>query len=305
MLAVLGYPGMAEAADATPLILPLTPAPARAWTHAWSTWCGPGAARRVPDLPPGSGWLLVEVTGDSEAAALSRRAPSDVGGRGGVGPGGHRPRRTRPRSGGSASRAPAWPAGRSRPPAYPGWEDSAVPPLARPVPARTGRADGRARPGRHARTGTSATAACTCGWTSRWTARTGWRCCAASSPTRPPWYQVRRVAVGRARRRPGRSELLPVMYSAAAIKLFGQVKGVFDPEGVLNPGVLVDPRPADADVRATALADHRREPGGKGRSARRPARAGLPGRRRRLRRRRCTAARGWASASPPRRVPAG
>jgi Fe-S oxidoreductase len=50
-----------------------------------------------------------------------------------------------------------------------------------------------------------------------------------------------------------RSELLPVMYSAAAMKLFGQVKDIFDPEEVLNPGVLVRPRPADADVRAAAL----------------------------------------------------
>jgi FAD/FMN-containing dehydrogenase/Fe-S oxidoreductase len=50
-----------------------------------------------------------------------------------------------------------------------------------------------------------------------------------------------------------RSRLLPVMYSKAAIELFGQVKAAFDPDNALNPGVLVDPRPVDADVRATAL----------------------------------------------------
>ena len=50
-----------------------------------------------------------------------------------------------------------------------------------------------------------------------------------------------------------RSRLLPVMYSEAAIELFGQVKAAFDPDNALNPGVLVDPRPVDADVRVTAL----------------------------------------------------
>jgi FAD/FMN-containing dehydrogenase/Fe-S oxidoreductase len=50
-----------------------------------------------------------------------------------------------------------------------------------------------------------------------------------------------------------RSRLLPVMYSEAAIALFGQVKAAFDPDNALNPGVLVDPRPVDADIRATAL----------------------------------------------------
>ncbi|VXA96535.1 FAD-binding and (Fe-S)-binding domain-containing protein [Aeromicrobium sp. 9AM] len=46
-----------------------------------------------------------------------------------------------------------------------------------------------------------------------------------------------------------RSELLPLMYSAEAIDLFAQVKSVFDPEDLLNPGVLVRPRPLDADLR--------------------------------------------------------
>ncbi|MFD6893958.1 FAD-binding and (Fe-S)-binding domain-containing protein [Rhodococcus sp. NPDC060086] len=66
-----------------------------------------------------------------------------------------------------------------------------------------------------------------------------------------------------------RSELLPLMYSADALRLFGAVKSVFDPENLLNPGVLVDPRPVDADLRVTAapalragLAFRYREDGG-------------------------------------------
>jgi FAD/FMN-containing dehydrogenase/Fe-S oxidoreductase len=46
-----------------------------------------------------------------------------------------------------------------------------------------------------------------------------------------------------------RSELLPRMYSAEALDLFAQVKGVMDPDDLLNPGVLVAPRPADVDLR--------------------------------------------------------
>ncbi|MGH3277094.1 MAG: FAD-linked oxidase C-terminal domain-containing protein, partial [Streptosporangiaceae bacterium] len=49
-----------------------------------------------------------------------------------------------------------------------------------------------------------------------------------------------------------RSELLPLMYSPAVLELFDRVKNVFDPAGLLNPGVLVAPRPLDADIRAAA-----------------------------------------------------
>lgn len=46
-----------------------------------------------------------------------------------------------------------------------------------------------------------------------------------------------------------RGELLHAMYSEQAITLFGQIKTLFDPDGALNPGVIVDPAPLDADLR--------------------------------------------------------
>ena len=46
-----------------------------------------------------------------------------------------------------------------------------------------------------------------------------------------------------------RGELLPLMYSPAAIDTFAAVKHLFDPSDLLNPGVIVRPRPADADIR--------------------------------------------------------
>ncbi|MFI6810084.1 FAD-binding and (Fe-S)-binding domain-containing protein [Streptomyces luteogriseus] len=45
-----------------------------------------------------------------------------------------------------------------------------------------------------------------------------------------------------------RSELLGVMYSHRMIAAFGAFKEVFDPDGLLNPGVIVDPAPLDADL---------------------------------------------------------
>jgi Fe-S oxidoreductase len=46
-----------------------------------------------------------------------------------------------------------------------------------------------------------------------------------------------------------RGELLPYMYSPEAIDTMAAVKAVFDPGNLFNPGVLVDPRPVDADLR--------------------------------------------------------
>ena len=41
----------------------------------------------------------------------------------------------------------------------------------------------------------------------------------------------------------------PLMYSPEAIALFAAVKHLFDPQQLLNPGVLVDPAPLDQDLR--------------------------------------------------------
>ncbi|TDD76696.1 FAD-binding oxidoreductase [Actinomadura rubrisoli] len=46
-----------------------------------------------------------------------------------------------------------------------------------------------------------------------------------------------------------RSELLAEMYSPELLDAFAAFKAVFDPERRLNPGVIVDPAPLDADLR--------------------------------------------------------
>jgi FAD/FMN-containing dehydrogenase/Fe-S oxidoreductase len=46
-----------------------------------------------------------------------------------------------------------------------------------------------------------------------------------------------------------RSELLDRMYPREVLDLFARFNEIFDPHRLLNPGVLVDPRPLDADLR--------------------------------------------------------
>jgi Fe-S oxidoreductase len=49
-----------------------------------------------------------------------------------------------------------------------------------------------------------------------------------------------------------RGELLPLMYSAEVIETFAAIKHAFDPDDLLNPGVIVHPAPLDADLRVPA-----------------------------------------------------
>ncbi|MHA7262244.1 FAD-binding and (Fe-S)-binding domain-containing protein [Arthrobacter sp. TMN-37] len=208
----------------------------------------------VPELPAGSAWLFIEVAGDdalevadrarrlSGAAALSARVVTD-------------PReaaalwKIREDGAGLAGRSPAGM------PAHSGWEDSAVPPerlgdylrefdalllehhligfpyghfgdgcvhIRLDVPFN--RTDGSAL------------------FRSFMTA-------AAELVARYGGSLSGEHGDGRAR-----SELLPYMYSPAAIGLFGKVKAVLDPDNLLNPGIIVDPRPLDADIRVAESA---------------------------------------------------
>ncbi len=46
-----------------------------------------------------------------------------------------------------------------------------------------------------------------------------------------------------------RSEFLEEMYGPEIVRAFAEVKQAWDPEGMLNPGVIVDPAPMDAQLR--------------------------------------------------------
>ncbi|MFF5143196.1 FAD-binding and (Fe-S)-binding domain-containing protein [Streptomyces sp. NPDC013157] len=50
-----------------------------------------------------------------------------------------------------------------------------------------------------------------------------------------------------------RAELLPRMYGAETVALFERAKGVWDPDDLLNPGMLVRPAPLDTNLRFAVL----------------------------------------------------
>lgn len=53
-----------------------------------------------------------------------------------------------------------------------------------------------------------------------------------------------------------RSELLPRMYSPPVLQAFAEFKEIFDQPNLLNPGLIVDPSPLDADLRVAVSLPH-------------------------------------------------
>jgi FAD/FMN-containing dehydrogenase/Fe-S oxidoreductase len=256
-LAVLGYPDMAAAAEAVPALLPHLPVALEGLdSRMVDVFRSRRGAAAVPDLPRGGGWLFVETSGDTpdEARDAAHKLVADgdcLGSTIITGPQAAALWRIREDGAGLGGRTPAGA------PAWPGWEDSAVPPAGLPaylreltaLMARHG-VDGllyghfgdgcvhvridfplRDRPG-VLRSFTQDAARLAASYGGSASGEHG---------------------DGRAR-----SELLPAMYSAEAIGLFGAVKQLFDPRGVLNPGVIVDPAPLDANLRVPLAAPLRR-----------------------------------------------
>ncbi|GAA3343015.1 FAD-binding and (Fe-S)-binding domain-containing protein [Amorphoplanes nipponensis] len=208
---------------------------------------GPGA---VPPLPRGGAWLFVELAGDEagEVAARARRLAA-----GGIADDAlvvtdpaiqARLWRIREDGAGLAGRAP------SDKPAWPGWEDAAVPP--EKLGAYLARFD---------------ELVASYDLTSAPFGHFGDGCMHVRLDLpldQPGGTKIMREFLTDAAKLVGefggslsgehgdgraRSELLPHMYSPDAIALFAGVKRAFDPDNLLNPGVLVDPDPVDADVR--------------------------------------------------------
>ena len=247
-LAVLGYPGMPEAAEAVPGLLPHQPV---AMEGMDARLVGVFRARRgeaaVPALPRGESWLFVETAGETEAEARAAagRLIGDAGCLDSLVVTGAPARalwRVREDGAGLGSRTAA------DAPAWPGWEDAAVPPRHLAAYLR----DFAALMAEHGLDGLSY-------------GHFGDGCVHiridfpfSSAPGRYRRFVVAAAQLvgkyggsmsgehgdGRAR-----SELLPAMYSPEAIEVMAAVKAIFDPGNVLNPGVLVDPAPLDADLR--------------------------------------------------------
>lgn len=263
VLAALGYRSMIEAADDVPALLAHSPLAVegmdRRLVDVVRAHKGPGA---VPALPEGEGWLLVEVgaPGEDVTASLERAralcadsAAIDTV----VYPPGAQASalwRIRADGAGLGGRTPPDGAGGGDQQAWPGFEDAAVPPenlgaylrdftalmeefdidgllyghfgdgcvhvrLAMPLDTPEGVAHSRAF------------------------LQSAARICAAHGGSVSGEH-----GDGRAR-----GELLRFMYSPKMLDLFARVKHVFDPDNLLNPGVLTAPMDeAEAASRARA-----------------------------------------------------
>nr|WP_246125403.1 FAD-binding and (Fe-S)-binding domain-containing protein [Cellulomonas xylanilytica] len=249
VLVVLGYPDMPTAADAVPALLAHAPLAIEGMdSRLVDVVRRVRGAAAVPPLPAGGGWLMVEVGGSDLTEALDRAhalaadAGTDAVGLFPPGPEAAAMWRIREDGAGLGGRTP------SGEQAWPGFEDSAVPPerlgaYLRELEAlmASHQVDGLAY-GHFGdgcvhlrldipleRSGTPLRAFMTD---------------AATLVASHGGSLSGEHGDGRAR-----SELLPVMYSPKAIDLFGAFKDLLDPRDLLNPGVLVRPNALDADLR--------------------------------------------------------
>lgn len=263
VLAALGYRSMIEAADDVPALLTHSPLAVegmdRRLVDVVRAHKGPGA---VPALPEGEGWLLVEVGAPGEDVNTSlERARALCADSAAIDtvvypPGAQASALWRIRADGAGlgGRTPPDGAGGGDQQAWPGFEDAAVPPenlgaylrdftalmeefdidgllyghfgdgcvhvrLAMPLDTPEGVAHSRAF------------------------LQSAARICAAHGGSVSGEH-----GDGRAR-----SELLRFMYSPEMLDLFARVKHIFDPDNLLNPGVLTSPMDeAEATSRARA-----------------------------------------------------
>ncbi|MER7961608.1 FAD-binding and (Fe-S)-binding domain-containing protein [Streptomyces ardesiacus] len=245
-LAVLGYADEAGAAEAAAGLLPLGPLTVEGM-----------AVDLVPStqgLPRGGAWLFVETGGDTQAEARARAeavvAAADVVDALVVtDPAGQRALwRVREDASGTATRMPEGSE------AWPGWEDCAVP------PARLGGylRDFRALLTAHGLRGTPY-------------GHFGDGCIhvridfdllteAGIARFRRFSEELADVVVAHGGSLSGehgdgqaRAELLPRMYGAQTVALFERAKALWDPDDLLNPGMLVRPAPLDANLRFSVL----------------------------------------------------
>jgi FAD/FMN-containing dehydrogenase/Fe-S oxidoreductase len=259
-LAVLGYPDMPTAAEAVPGLLPHLPVALEGLdshlVDVVRNRLGPAA---VPGLPRGGGWLFAETAGDTaqEAVAAARKLAADgacLDSAVFTGAEAAALWRIREDGAGLGGRTPAGA------PAWPGWEDSAVPPASL-GPYLRELAELMARHGldglMYGHFGD--------GWVH---VRIDFPLRDRPSVLRSFTTDAAKLAAsygGSASGEHGdgraRGELLAEMYSGEAIGLFGAVKNLFDPANLLNPGVIVDPAPLDANLRVPVAQPLRRELG--------------------------------------------
>jgi len=250
LLLVLGYPSMAEAADAVPALLAAAPGRLIACEglDARIVELVRAKGSAVPELPRGGGWLFAEVAG-SDARDVTARLEAAGGALG-----------TRLVTD-QAEAAALWRiredgaglAGRSlETPAYSGWEDAAVPPEHLGAWLRDfdeilaghglqGIPYGHFGDGCiHCRIDFPFEAGRP---ESADLFREFMTACAVKLK------EYRGTLSGEHGDGRVRGELLPYMYDETSIDLFAQVKAVCDPENLMNPGIIAGPASITDDLR--------------------------------------------------------
>ncbi|MGC9494976.1 FAD-linked oxidase C-terminal domain-containing protein [Streptomyces sp. WG7] len=256
-LAVLGYADESGAARAAAGLLPLGPLT----VEGMAVDLVPPTA--AAGLPRGGAWLFVETGGETEADARARaeavvRAADVVDALVVTDPAGQRALwRIREDASGTATRVPV---GASRTgsgggaEAWPGWEDCAVP------PARLGDylRDFRSLLAAHGLRGTPYGHfgdGCI-------HVRIDFDLLTAAGVVRFRRFseELADLVVAHGGSLSGehgdgqaRAELLPRMYGEETVALFERAKAVWDPDDLLNPGMLVRPAPLDANLRFAVL----------------------------------------------------
>ncbi|MEL7976507.1 FAD-binding and (Fe-S)-binding domain-containing protein [Isoptericola sp. F-RaC21] len=251
-LVVLGYPDMPSAADDVPHLLGHKPLAIEGLDARLVDVVRKAKGEAsVPALPEGAGWLMIEVGGASQDEA-SARAEAIVTSSSALsslvlpaGPDATKMWQIRADGAGLAGRTPA---GEQ---AWPGWEDSAVPPerlgaYLRDLEALMERYGVDGLPYGHFGDGCVHLRIDIPMETSGSVLRTF-----MTDAARLVAYHGGSLSGehgdGRAR-----SELLPLMYTPEAIRLMERFKALFDPDDLLNPGVVVRPAAVDADLRRPA-----------------------------------------------------
>ena len=259
-LLVLGFKDVFEAADRTPEIMTVGPIGLEGFDDRLVEACrrkGLNTAA-IAGLPGGCGWLLVEFGGEtaSEAESKARGAAERFGGRDSARVVVDRAEQQsfwtlRESAVGATAVVPGKPA------TYPGWEDSAVPP---------------ARLGAYLRELDKLIGRF--GFERTFYGHFGDGCLHLRSEfdfRTPQGLRDFRSFIEQASdlvvRHGGslsgehgdgqaRAELLPRMFGPELVAAFREFKSIWDPQGRMNPGKVVDPMPLDVDLRPTmTLAD--------------------------------------------------
>ncbi|MFF5975537.1 FAD-binding and (Fe-S)-binding domain-containing protein [Streptomyces sp. NPDC012769] len=255
ILVVLGYADESAAADAAAGLLPYGPLTVEGMAE--------DLVRGAEGLPRGAAWLFCEVDGEDAASALVRAADA-VGTAVVRDPAGQRALwRIREDAAGTATRMPeggsltggAGGGGREGGgEAWPGWEDCAVPPARLGAYLREFRSllkefRLRGTPYGHFGDGCVHVRIDFDLWT-----EPGVRDFRRFSEAVADLVVAHGGSLsGEHGDGKARAELLPKMYGDELVALFGEVKDLWDPDGGLNPGMLVRPEPLDSGLRFTGL----------------------------------------------------